>query len=719
MELRGDPSLEVAQAAMERGDYPEAIAHLERVRSEEIDPERVARAQQGLVAAYARSDRLQEAIDLCAWLAEDVRANPWAPKTLADLRERQERARLPGEETATAAATQASRLPATLTGPEAGVYAGGRRWRQAGRAEGWKPLKPLAAWRFWVLQAGTAIATFGLLRWCGLAVLAGINALGANLPFGWYFYLSPSIAVPISGGIALLLLGLLAISSWWLDWVLRRYHGAGALSLTKLASRAPETAKFLQRYCRQQKLSRPSLQHLPLEHPVAAALGGPFPGSARIVLSEGLLQQLPDAEIKVLVAGLLGQIVRRDCVLMSATVALLQFPYLAYWQLARWGDRCRQVWQQSAWAIAAAGCYGLYWLWRLPALWFSRRRWYYSDRFAAELTGDPNALSRALLKVALGTATAISSQQETHFFLESFDLLLPLAPRQSISTGSIPPYTPFERVLAWECTNPYRHWLKVFDSHALLGDRLFLLGRYAARWQLPAELDLPKVAPPPKTIAAHLDKWLNSYRALPILQSGVLSGGFLGLLLWGGFWLCGTLSLWLGIEALTWLRSADAIVAACLLFSFSACAIVWINDYFPDIPRTVPEGRLPDLLAKPKATPHFGRGVRLSGTLIGRAGVANWLSRDAILQTENGAIELNIASCFGPCGHLLSRRRPCDLRGQSVTVYGWFRRGATAWIDVDCLIPTDGRPLQGGYPWWITALALASALGGTVLLLGA
>lgn len=730
MELFEEASLETAQAAIERGDYGEAIAHLEKIRSEEIDPDAIARAQQGLVVAYAQSDRLQEAIDLCAWLAEDVAINPWAPRTLADLQERQERERLARGEAeegllAPSQSPQASRLPAPIAGPDAGIYEGGRRWRQAERAKRWQPLKPLAAWRFWALQIGSLVALFGLLRWCGILVMQGTNQAFAYLyvhriiPLSWFQ--SFSLAPQISWGSAIALVGLLIISPWWLDWLLRAYYGAKVLSPLDLAARAPNTTKFLQRYCRKHQIRRPPLRCLPLEEPIAIAYGGPVPGSTYFAISTGLLDRLQDAEIEALIASLLGQAVRRDCILMSAIVGLLQVPYLAYWELARLGNRCRRSWLKIPCGIAAAACYGLYWLWRLPALWFSRRRLYYGDRFAAEVTGDPNALSRALLKVALGTASATLARQETHAFLESFDLLLPLAPRQSLSTGSIPPYTPFESVLAWECTNPYRHWLKVFDSHALLGDRLFLLGRYAARWQLPAELDLPTVAPSPKTLAARLKKLANSYTALPILQSGVLTGGFLGLALWGLFWIVGTLGLWLDLRALAWLRAAaaDSIIAACLLFCFSLCAIVWINDYFPDIPRTTSEGRLPNLLAKQKSTPHYGRAVRLSGTLIGREGTANWLARDAILQTENGAVELNFSSVLGPLGYLLARRRPCDFCGQSVTIYGWFRRGTTAWIDVDRLVPASGRSLRGGYPWWVTILALASALGGTALLLGA
>ncbi|MEO0949354.1 MAG: M48 family metalloprotease, partial [Cyanobacteria bacterium J06641_5] len=423
MDVFGDPSLDAAQAAIERGDYDEAIAHLERIRSEEIDESVISQAQQALVVAYSQSNRLDEAIDLCSWLAADVEANPWAPTTLTDLQERRERARLEaGESPVSAAVTAASttpesRLPATIDGPDAGVYEDGRRWRQAGRAKRCKPLKPLARWRFWVLQVGTLAATFGLLRWCGLGLLDFANdcivhRFSHPLPryLSWH--------AEITWGAGLLLVVAIIGSPWWLAWILRRYYDARPMALTKLAARAPEAAKFLQRYCRQKKLSRPALHCVPLEHPVAIAYGGPIPGSARIVLSDGLLNRLQDAEMQTILASLLSQVVRRDCILMSALVGVLQLPYLAYWQLARWGDRRPKAWQKQPFAALAACCYGVYWLWRVPALWLSRRRLYYSDRFAAEVTGDPNALSRALLKIAQGTAAATATEQATHPLLE-------------------------------------------------------------------------------------------------------------------------------------------------------------------------------------------------------------------------------------------------------------------------------------------------------------
>ncbi|MFP3422952.1 hypothetical protein R0K19_26655, partial [Bacillus sp. SIMBA_161] len=80
--------------------------------------------------------------------------------------------------------------------------------------------------------------------------------------------------------------------------------------------------------------------------------------------------------------------------------------YTCYQALSRWGDRRSGILQLIA-AMAMGLSYGIYWLWRLPLLPFSRVRFYYSDRFAVQVTGDPNALSRSLLKSAIGMSESI------------------------------------------------------------------------------------------------------------------------------------------------------------------------------------------------------------------------------------------------------------------------------------------------------------------------
>ncbi len=60
----------------------------------------------------------------------------------------------------------------------------------------------------------------------------------------------------------------------------------------------------------------------------------------------------------------------------------------------------------------------------------SRFRLDSSDHYAAEITGHPNGLIRALLKIAIGIADHIKKQEHTSWQLESLNIVAPVSHRQ-------------------------------------------------------------------------------------------------------------------------------------------------------------------------------------------------------------------------------------------------------------------------------------------------
>jgi Zn-dependent protease with chaperone function len=466
---------------------------------------------------------------------------------------------------------------------------------------------------------------------------------------------------------------------------------------------------------------------LPTNTPVALTYGN-LPKTARIVVSEGLLAQLADDEIATLFAGQVGHIVHWDFVLMSLGVLVLQVPYTIYWQVAQWGEQLETKFSSSRLilrlltgltGLIASISYGIYWLLRLPLLWFSRARVYYSDRLAVETTGNPNGMTRALLKTALGITEDIETLGKTSGLLESFDLLLPVGYQQAIPLSRYSSQASFEKLLNWDCTNRYRDWLIVSASHPLIGERLAMLARCAQFWKLETELDLPSLTPPIRTNAARLSKLGNSHKALPLLQSCLLFGLVLGLILRGLLWLIGKIGDVLNIWQLIWMYNATPFLNACILVAFSLSVFLWINGYFPDIkPSTVQtEPDLGDLFANPATLPPDSQPVQITGKLLGRRNLLNWLAQDLILQTPTGLVKLHFFSFLGPFGNVLPLPiRPSNLIEQQVTVSGWFRRGVTPWIDIESLRSQSGRVARANYPIWVTLLALAAAVLGAYLI---
>jgi hypothetical protein len=122
------------------------------------------------------------------------------------------------------------------------------------------------------------------------------------------------------------------------------------------------------------------------------------------------------------------------------------------------------------------------------------------------------------------------------------------------------------------------------------------------------------------------------------------------------------------------------------------------------------------LLSDLKALPLDSQAIQLKGQLLGKSGMSNWLGQDLILQTTRGLIKLHYSDKLGPLGDLWPKiNRPADFVGKPITINGWWRRGATPWIDVNTLKTENGQSINGGHPLWSTIVAFAVAIWGAYI----
>ncbi|MDJ0556701.1 MAG: M48 family metalloprotease [Microcoleaceae cyanobacterium MO_207.B10] len=474
---------------------------------------------------------------------------------------------------------------------------------------------------------------------------------------------------------------------------------------------------------------------------------GWLPRFFRIVVSQGLLDNLAEDEIATIYAREISHIKTGDFRLMSMANLMLQIPYTIYWQLTFWADWLLDfgnnrlpkflpefiksflpilvsIFRVFA-AVISTLSYGLYWLLKLPILWLSRRRVYYSDRLACNLTGNPNGLTRAILKITIGMANDVANQGKTRNLLESFEMLMPVGINQAITTGSIISSSGFESILNWDIFNPYRRWLEINNSHPLLGDRLQKLYLYANFWKLETELDLGKINTnlnsKNQVYGNKKDNFITSekidFQKL-LLQGAPFFGILIGLIFAGLLWLIGGISSAVGIWRLDWLWGDISILVGCLAIGFSIGILMRINHFFPDIKPTklLQHPNLAELLSTPDPLPLDSQPIKLEGQLLGKRGMSNWLGQDLILQTTKGLIKLHYSSQWGPIGNLWPKTtRPSDFVGKLITVTGWWRRGATPWIDIDHLQADRGKASQSGHPIWSTIVAFSVAIWGAYM----
>jgi Zn-dependent protease with chaperone function len=584
-------------------------------------------------------------------------------------------------------------------------------WRQAGRAKAGKSLGQVPWLPLALAQVGTAIALFWVLQQGLYFVMVNWSITLTKIPF---MARGRDLFSPMTWQIWMTLGVLFLGSRWLLDLLLMQVYGLRSISVAELETQSPEAVLLLQRWAQQRKFPVPALGILPVPVPIVFSYGC-LPYVTRIVVSRGLLDQLTDDEIATLYANELGHLKTWDTPLMSLVMVLLQIPYTLYWVAADWGSGKSAPVSRFSATVIATGSYGLYTGLRWVGLGLSQYRVSLSDRAVAELTGNPNAYTRGLLKLAIGMAKDIQAQGSTRYLLEGFDLLTPLSYRQAASLGSVYPYTTLEPVLQWDWSQMQRFWLSLNQSHPPTGERLRWLARYAQQLKLEPELDIPTQAAPKRPLTG------RQWRSL-LLQGAPFFGLAFGL---GGAFLFTGLG-WAGmrfrIDLLAWMYWADFLRWALPMIGFCIGTLIRINAFFPDLPPGAQAASppLPQLLQDPDRIPLNPVSVQLEGKLLHRPAIAGSLGQDLWLKTSTGIVRLHWTSRWGPIGNLFPQpNRPTDLGNQTLVVTGWFRRGATAWIDVDTLRTAGGRVSRSQHPIWnLIAAAIAAFWGAALIVAG-
>jgi Zn-dependent protease with chaperone function len=767
-------NLETGLAAISQKQYTKAIAILEPIAAAYPQRSRGIRASMGLVVAYEQTGEVQKAITLCRQLTQSSqdKVKNWADRRLQTLEKRYPTAenqtpsvietgfmafdpslQLPKVQAATSPPPPKVETPSTAkpfqpsTVPRPPKLSKKKvetssqpstqtpvtalpqplHWRNAPRAEKWPRLKQPQFWRFPIEQLLTVMALLWFTPRLVEFFMDTANDIIRELPFVrpfQLFYRDPTQFVYLTLGI------LFIFSPWILDNLLKIGGGLQALPMTTLFQRSPETNRILRSYCQQRNWPVPTLKLLPTTAPIVMSYGC-LPRFTRIVVSQGLLDQLTEEELALILAREVTHIGHGDCFVMSFVTLMTQIPYLIYWQLShiteQLGDREPLSWPQWIPKIVQSGikvihpvlqglcfvvaplCYGLFWVLRGFGVWLSRRRVYYSDRAACNLTGNPNALTRGLVKIAIGMAEEIQQQGKTPFLMEGFELLMPVSYRQALSFGSLAPHYSRVSLLQWEVINPYHPWLEINNSHPVMGDRLRLLGRYAQFWKVEPELDFTELA----ATSQPLD-----YSKL-LLQGAPFFGLVAGLLIGSFIWLLGGIFGVLGIWQLEWLWADPAILMGCIPIGCSLGLFLRMNAFFPELKPTqrLIQPNLGELYQNPQPIPVDSLGICIDGQLLGRAITGNRIGQDLMLSTPTGLVKLHYVPSLTPLGNFWpGLPHPADWVSQPVQVIGWWRRGATPWIDVERIQPADQRvQIQGGHPVWSTLVAAILAFWGISL----
>ena len=707
MPSHAESCLEAGLAALKQGNYYTAIANLEALAKEKSEKKICLQAQVGLVMSYARTGEVSKAIALCQNLIanSNPRVQEWAILALEHLHKRKNQQKKAGKTntqliTSSNPAQQQPQTAYVGTDGDTNIKSVSIYWRNARRAKVWQPLHKPNIIPSRLLAIFTFIALFWMCRELLKSVLVSINQILYQLP-----YLEPiQILYHDPSNLLLgLFIILMVFSPWLLDWVLTRFSGQEELTKEKLNSYSRETLRVLQRACQQQHWPTPQLRILPISAPMIISYGN-LPRTARITVSQGLLQQLADDEIAAIYALSLGQLGRWDFGVMSLVLLVTMPFYGIYQQVSVWGNQHQgKIWRWPGTILAAIN-YVIWCLLTGTALLNNQLRLYQSDRLSAEITGNPNGLIRALLKTSIGVAHDVGLKEQTCWQLESLNLLAPVAYQHSIVLGSAAGHLPFESFFKWENFQPYRQWFSINSCHPAMGDRIERLCQIARHWHLDTELYQMNPPQPilikPQAFCLQIAPWLG----IPL---GVVFASLI--------WLLWQTAYSLHLLNLKWIYDNWSFVTGCMLIGFSIGTVMRINALFPDItPVNVQKNEnFTKLLADPTILPIDSIKVRFTGKLLGRPGIGNCLAQDLILQTSQGLMKLHHIPWLGKSFN------PQDLIGRQITVTGWLRRGASPWVDIQTLETQSGKRINSPHPVWSTVIAVvAQAWGAYIMLTG-
>jgi Zn-dependent protease with chaperone function len=505
-----------------------------------------------------------------------------------------------------------------------------------------------------------------------------------------------SIALPIT-----LIFNIAAffLSPYLMDLTQNWLYHTRWVSLAEIKSLSPETAKVIKKVCKQKKLSSVRLGIIDDQNPTAFTYGS-FPNSARLVVSQGLFTYLDDEEIATVYAHELGHIVHWDFAVMTLASTLVQITYLIYTTAQRMGRSGGNKVKDAAGSVAAVA-YLFYIAGTYLLLYLSRTREYFADHFAAETTGNPNALSRALVKIAYGILEEGQRATEPSRLLEGTRALGIYDAKAATSTGTAYRISSepekIGRVFLWDMFNPWGWWMELNSTHPLTGKRVRALSIYAEQLGLDVEFDMGRIVGE----GNHLSKRR-------------LYGNFVfDLLLYSAETLGASVGLAIGI-ALSAVN--PMMMVACPLIALGVGILLKTLVMFPNYEQAEPLDVL-TLMSDPYASPLRGQPAKLQGELIGRGDAGYTFGSDLKLQDRTGMIYLRYASRFGPIGNFMfGMKRVKSLIGMDVSALGWFRRGVAPWMDLIQLESDSGTVVSSYHRFWSFVMGICAIAIGIALL---
>lgn len=479
-----------------------------------------------------------------------------------------------------------------------------------------------------------------------------------------FWGLAPSLALII--GVVIVIFHFL-LGPIIMDFTLRLFYRIEWRRKEELPS---HLSNFIERVCGEKKMKFPRIGVL-IDGAPQAFTYGHTPNNARVVISRGLFDLLEESEVESVVAHELGHAKHWDMLIMTLAQLIPLVLYYIYRTAVSIRSDGRDK-SQGARIAVAVGAYILYIISQYIVLWLSRTREYHADRFAGEVTGNPNLLASALVKIAYGLAGQEKKKEgkearrspavEAIGSLGIFDqksaygFAIASYTASGLST-SINPET-LKDVMRWDLWNPWAKYYELHSTHPLVARRLNTLGAQADSMGLEPfvlfDLEKPE---------SYWDEFLFDVLVLwlPLLLPIFVFGIF-------------------GFSAQNFLIGLG--IASVGVGSLIKTLYGYRGGFFP--PTTIAS-----LLKVVKVSGVRPVPCKLEGIIIGKGVPGLIWSEDFVMKDQTGILFLDYRQPLRIWEFLFGLLRAEDLQNRPAVVQGWFRRAPVPYLELKS-ISVDG-----------------------------
>jgi len=494
------------------------------------------------------------------------------------------------------------------------------------------------------------------------------------------------IMVAFAIGMILLQYGISPLIVNWLydiDWI----------PYEDFAMRYPHLADSLDKVVAFNGIKQPRLGIIHDLNPNAFTYGW-SKNSARVVITDGILEYLNEKEQNAVFSHELGHVVHSDFIIMTIVFAIplvlltvARWAYYASWFSGRRSssdsDEANAL--KMALIVIAALSFISYYIGFLISLIVSRIREYYADEHSAEVLEDPNALSTGLVKIAYGLLVEGNVKEVKKSRVRALRGLGIFDPNTakglgiiSVSTTGVLKMDAIQAAAAWDLFNPWAKYFVIKSTHPLPAKRIMRLNDQCETYGVKPEIDF--------TIA----------RKLKEEQAGkTLWDQFIGDILMK------TLPT-LILIALIGLTIAWMIIPTALLFlNAQNIFLMWAIGFyligFASLIKTrfmyksgFSSHEVVDLVTNVKVSPIRTVPAILEGKIVGKGVPGYYFSEDMLFQDNTGRMFVDYRFGIRIVDLIFSLRTVNRLIGQRVRIKGWYRRGPLPYIQVDTIESESG-----------------------------